>query len=173
MSQILAPRFLLVAGLALALTGCSSAPVDQLPRPSGTAPVVIDPGSDLYSDASNAMSDLEPSEAVEGSEPPSDESSSSLDKDLCDRIGKRAIEFSKIAAEETGAVYIARLLEGKVVVDNRETIGTPKPGTALVRVECFMTVTISNGERGTVNIYELLDSDGKLRVRWDNYTPSE
>jgi hypothetical protein len=36
-----------------------------------------------------------------------------------------------------------------------------------------MTVAISNGERGTVNIYELLDSDGKLRVRWDNYTPVE
>ena len=173
MSQILAPRFLLVAGLALALTGCSSVPVDKLPRPSGTAPVVIDPGSDLYSDASNAMSDLEASEDVEVSESPSDESSSTLDKDLCDRIGKRAIEFSKIAAEETGAVYIARLLEGKVVVDNRETIGTPKPGTALVRVACFMTVAISNGERGTVNIYELLDSDGKLRVRWDKYTPVE
>jgi hypothetical protein len=173
MSQILAPKFLLVAGLVLALTGCSSAPVDQLPRPSGTAPIVIDPGSDLYSDASNAMSDLESSEDVGVSDSPSDEPSSTLDKDLCDRIGKQAIEFSKIAAEETGAVYIDRLLEGKVVVDNRETIGTPKPGTALVRVECFMTVAISNGERGTVNIYELLDSDGKLRVRWDNYTPGE
>jgi hypothetical protein len=164
---------MLVVGLALALTGFSSVPVDNLPRPSGTAPVVVDPGSDLYSDASNAMSDLEASEDVEVADSSSDESSSTLDKDLCDRVGKRAIEFSKIAAEETGAVYIARLLEGKVVVDNRETIGTPKPGTALVRVECFMTVAISNGERGTVNIYELLDSDGKLRVRWDNYTPVE
>lgn len=173
MSQILAPKYLLVAGLALALTGCSSAPVDQLPRPSGTAPVVIDPGSDLYSDASNAMSDLEPTDVVEGSESPSGKPSSTLDKDLCDRIGKSAIEFSKIAAEETGAVYIARLLEGKVVVDNRETIGNPKPGTALVRVECFMTITLSNGENGTVNIYELLDSDGMLRVRWDNYAPGE
>jgi hypothetical protein len=102
-----APRFLLVAGLALALSGCSSAPVDRLPRPSGSAPVVIDPGSDLYSDASDAMAELDTSLSGDDSQSNSQESSSALDKDLCDRVGDRAIEFSKIAAEETGAVYIA------------------------------------------------------------------
>lgn len=173
MFQLNKTKVLLVAGLSLILAGCSSAPVDQLPRPSGTAPVVIDPGSDLYSDASNAMADLDTSESVDYAESPSDQSDPQLDKDLCDRVGDRAIEYSRIAAEETGAVYIARLLEGKIVADNRETVGDPEPGTARIRVECFMTVTLSNGERGTVTIYELLDGDRNLRVRWDNYTPLE
>lgn len=172
MSQMFAPRFLLVASLALVLTGCSSAPVDRLPRPSGTAPVVIDPGSDLYSDTSGAMVELDTALSDDDSQSNSEDSSSALDKDLCDRVGKLAIEYSKIAAEETGAVYIARVLEGKVIVDNRETIGEPKAGTALVRIECLTTIALSNGEPGTLNIYELLDSDGKLRIRWDNYTPN-
>jgi hypothetical protein len=119
------------------------------------------------------MSDLDSSESVDNTESASEQSDSQLDKDLCDRVGNRAIEYSKIAADETGAVYIARLLEGEIVSDNRETVGYPEPGTARIRIECFMTVALSNGDRGTVTIYELLDGDGNLRVRWDNYAPLE
>lgn len=167
--------------LCLMLTGCAKSAVDDLPRPRGSAPVVIAPESEIY--ASEEMSEIQktgdstaPESAAsaaqtnifEGKKP----TKADLTKDLCDRVVKNAIEFSKLAAQETGAPYIARMLEAKLISDNRDTAVAPKnEGESVVVIECFATIALSTNDKGTVTIYELLDSANQSRVRWDNYKP--
>lgn len=171
MKQTPALRAAIFLALTLAIQGCSSYPADRLPRPQGAAPVVIDPGGDQYTDVTESMAPIEQIASPSPSVDKNEKKQQTLEDDLCNRVGKAAIEYSTIAAEETGEPFIARILKSKLVADNRQTATRPEPGQVEVVIECFVTVALSTGDRGTVSIFELMDSDKKLRVRWQNYKP--
>jgi hypothetical protein len=136
--------------------------------------MVIDPGADTYEDTSDSITPLpsaSPSESSERERPPAESGNSQLAKDLCERVAAMAIEFSKVSSESSGAPYIAELLDWELVADNRATAVASVPDDVAVVIECFATVSLSTGDKGTVTLYELLDSKGQTRVRWDNYTP--
>lgn len=171
MKTIFVRRILTVAITCCLTTSCSSYPADNLPKPKGTIPMVIDPGTELFTDTSDKMLPIKPVPSSKDVKNSTQAKQETLTKDLCDRVGKSAIQYSKLAAEESGAPYIARILTAKLTADNRESVTSPALGEVAVQIECFVTVALSTGDRGTVTIYELLDSDGKTRVRWDNYKP--
>lgn len=155
----------------LLVQGCDTAAnLDNLPRPRGTVPVEINPGADTYTEVSAEM--------VSSSELIGEESGEALNsedaafaKELCDRVGKKAIEYSAIAAAESGGESIARVLEAKLLEDNRKTAITPVEGELSILISCRAVVELSNGDKGEVTLYELLDSEQQVRVRWEDYVP--
>jgi len=163
-------RALALVAALLSVQGCSPVPQDRLPTPRGSVPVEINPGEDTYTDATE---DMIATEYLGGSEEEDSVASSDdqLEKDLCDRVGEKAIEYSKIAAEDSTDAWIKRVLEADLIVDNREWIETPTTGELNIMIECFATIELSIGDVGTVTLFELLDSDENLRVRWEDYKP--
>ncbi len=158
--------------------GCTPAAQDALPRPQGTVPMVIDPGSHTYTDSTDEMAEITDSPSPSASQSSGDGAGSgsgsgnaNLAKDLCMRVGDMAIEYSKISAEDTDAPYIAKVLEFDLISDNRSSVVAPDEGEVSVVIECRVLVELSTGDKGSVTIYELLDSDGMSRVRWDDYIP--
>jgi hypothetical protein len=157
---------------AALLTSCSAASQDNLPKPKDKIPIVINPGSDTYEETTDEMVSIDKEAiSIESPSPREENQNSSLAKDLCTRVGENAIEFSKIASQDSGSPYIARLLEFELVEDNRRTAKKPSGDTVIVVIECRVQIEISTGDRGSVTIYELLDSKGQTRVRWDDYAP--
>lgn len=155
--------------VVLFLQGCSSPPQDRLPTPRGSVPVEINPGEDTYTNATAEM--ITSSELANPDQSGVNSEDEDLAKDLCDRVGTKAIEYSIIAAEESGGAYIARVLEAELVQDNRDSAQRPEEGGLEIRIECRATVELSTGDKGSVTLYELLDSNNQVRVRWENYEP--
>lgn len=166
-----ASLFAAVLLASLLFSGCSEAKRDALPVPKGTVPMVIDPGSDTYENTSDEMAEIKDEPTPSTSQSSAPKPAASVAKDLCTRVGENAIEFSKIAAEESGSAFIARLLDFELVADNRDTVTLPAVDEVAVVIECRVEIELSTGDRGSVTIYELLDSDGQTRVRWDDYQP--
>lgn len=158
--------------VALLLVGCAEVRNDVLPVPKEKIPIVIDPGSDTYEDTTDEMVAISAEPSPRNSEAKSKNSKNPvLAKDLCTRVGENAIQFSKISSQDSGAPYIARLLDFELIADNRETAKLPAGKELSVVIECRVQIELSTGDRGSVTIYELLDSQGQSRVRWDEYTP--
>lgn len=158
--------------LATGLTqGCATdTNLDNLPRPRGTVPVEINPGADTYTEVTAEMVSSSNLIGEESGEANSNEDAS-FAKELCDRVGKKAIEYSAIAAAESGGESIARVLEAELLEDNRKTAVTPAEGELSVLISCRVTVELTNGDKGEVTLYELLDSEEQVRVRWEDYVP--
>lgn len=157
---------------SLAFSGCAEVKRDALPLPKGSVPMVIDPGSDTYENAGDDIIEITDKPSPEAStDTGGSKTNSSYEKDLCTRVGDNAIEFSKVAAEESGEAYIARLVDFDLIADNRATAAVPPVGEVSVVIECRVQIELSTGDRGSLTIYELLDSDGQTRIRWDDYQP--
>lgn len=134
--------------------------------------MVINPGSDTYEETTDSMAEIvkDPT-SQESPKPSTNGQNPNLAKDLCTKVGENAIEFSTIASQDTGAPFIARLLDFNLVKDNRKSVKKPTGDSVSVVIECRVQVELSTGDRGSVTIYELLDSKGQTRVRWDDYAP--
>jgi hypothetical protein len=162
---------LAVALATLLLQGCATdTSFDNLPRPRGTVPVEINPGADTYTEIG---ADMVSSSNLIGEEAgnASNSEDATFAKELCDRVGKRAIEYSAIAAAESGGESIARLLEAELLEDNRKTAVIPAEGELSILISCRVKVELTNGDTGEVTLYELLDSEEQVRVRWEDYVP--
>jgi hypothetical protein len=153
-----------LVSFALAVTGCTTTnAIDNLPKSGMGQQKLIDPGADN----NRSVVDTATGE-IHGGGGTVDQA---LARDLCKRVGDNVIEYSKISADNQGSdVWIDRLIDYKLLEDNRDTVQTPTGEDRSTVIKCHVVAHLSNGYRADMDIYELLASDGQSHVRWDNIT---
>jgi hypothetical protein len=153
-----------LTAIALAVSGCTTTnAIDNLPKSGMGQQKLIDPGADNNRDVTDTADG-----EINGGGGSVDQA---LARDLCNRVGDNVIEYSKISADNQGSdVWIDRLIDYKLLEDNRATVQTPTGEDRNTVIKCHVVAHLSNGYRADMDIYELLASDGESHVRWDNIT---
>ena len=163
-----------IAATAFLTQACSSAPAptnkaDVLPTAKPTAVPTVAPTGNTMTQAPAAQVTKPPKDTANTGTDTSAGKDSAQSKSICGPVGDNVIQATQMASENTGEAYVDSFLSFTLLEDNSATVQVPQNGDRVIVIKCATVAHLSSGFKGGLDIYELLDSDGNYRVRYDNF----
>ena len=166
----------------LVLAGCTPTPVDSFDRtPTLIPPKVLgtDVGADRYAAAFPKFAGVEQapvdpwveqgaSIGATGAVATAPELLDEKRDISCDQAALTAVEYSAVNAQIDGSASIDAVIDTRLLQDWTGSERVPAAGEKVPLIKCWARVRWSVGAISDVDIWLLMDSDGNMRVRWDN-----
>lgn len=86
----------------------------------------------------------------------------------CEGVASVAMDYSAFAEKETGQASIVKVFSTKLTGDWTDGLEIPAEGEKTPVIRCEARVRWSADYDSDVDLWFLVDSNGDLRIRWDN-----
>lgn len=136
-----------------------------------------DRGEDVYDDAVPTFAGVDDTPtptspgtpSVAGTDDPAADFLKEQSQNLsCEGVAEVAMEYSAFAAKETGQASIVKVFSTELTGDWTEGLALPPEGEKSPVIRCEARVRWSADYDSDVDLWFLVDSNGDLRIRWDN-----
>ncbi len=173
----------LAATALVSLSACgqdSSTPTATSARPTYELPsesLGEDRGEDVYDGAVPSFAGVDDTPTPTSPGKPTVTSSGDAAQDFLDAQGQNlscegvaavAMEYTAFAEKETGQASITKVFSTKLTGDWTDGLEIPAEGEKTPVIRCQARVRWSADYDSDVDLWFLVDSNGDLRIRWDN-----